>query len=113
MARDAPPVEICGEDGEGGAIERAIVRITPASQGCDVVQTVTAPVARAQRLGRSPTSLADQRAVLLAEARKQHTASAAVVARGVAGKYQALREAQVCGWAHAISVLEELTEEAG
>lgn len=62
----------------------------------------------AKLLNKAAQQPARDAATLLAEARKQHTASAAVVARGVAGKYQALREAQVCGWAHAISVLEGL-----
>ena len=48
-------------------------------------------------------------AKVLANAQKQYAASAAVVARGVAGKYQALREAQVSQWAHTVSVLEALT----
>ena len=62
----------------------------------------------AKLLNKPAPQPARDAAALLAEARKQHAASAKVVARGVAGKYQALREAQVCGWAHAISVLEEL-----
>ena len=53
-----------------------------------------------------------QRAVpidqLLARARKRHAESAEVVARGVAGKYQAQRQAQVAAYAHQIQVFEEL-----
>ena len=41
-------------------------------------------------------------------AQKKHQESAAVVARGVAGKYQAQREAQVSAYAHKVSVLQGL-----
>ena len=44
----------------------------------------------------------------LAHAKKQHAASAAVVAKGVQGKYQALRQSQVSQWAHTAGVLERL-----
>lgn len=49
-------------------------------------------------------------AKLLAKAKKQHAAAAAVVARGVAGKYQAQRKAQVAAYSHSISVLEGLSQ---
>lgn len=45
---------------------------------------------------------------VLAKARKDYEASAAVVARGVAGKYQAQRQAQVAAYGHNVSVLEAL-----
>ena len=45
----------------------------------------------------------------LASAKKQYHEAAAVVKKGVAGKYQALRLAQVQQWAHTVQVLEELT----
>jgi hypothetical protein len=45
---------------------------------------------------------------LLATAKKKHAESAAVVARGVAGKYQAARQAQVKAYAHDVSSLEGL-----
>jgi hypothetical protein len=45
---------------------------------------------------------------VLANARKQHAASSAVVAKGVAGKYQAQRKAEVSHWAFTVSVLESL-----
>lgn len=45
---------------------------------------------------------------LLARAKRQHQEAKAVVERGVAGKYQALREAQVAQHAHSLGVLEEL-----
>ena len=45
---------------------------------------------------------------MLAKARKDYKASAAVVARGVAGKYQAQREAQVTAYGHTVRVLEAL-----
>ena len=41
----------------------------------------------------------------LASARKMHADAAAVVARGVTGKYQAQRQAQVTAYSHAVSVL--------
>jgi hypothetical protein len=43
---------------------------------------------------------------LLTKAKKQHAVSAAIVAKGVSGKYQALREAQVAQWATLVNVLE-------
>ena len=45
---------------------------------------------------------------LLAGAQKKYAEAAAVVARGVAGKYQAARQAQVKAYSHDISVLEGL-----
>ena len=45
---------------------------------------------------------------LLAKAQKKHAEAAAVVARGVAGKYQAQRQAQVSAYSHTVSVLEGL-----
>jgi hypothetical protein len=45
---------------------------------------------------------------LLATARKKYAESAAVVARGVAGKYQEQRQAQVAAYSHTVSVLEGL-----
>ena len=45
---------------------------------------------------------------LIATAQKKHAEAAAVVARGVAGKYQAARQAQVKAYAHDISTLEGL-----
>lgn len=45
---------------------------------------------------------------LLATVRQKHAESAAVVARGVAGKYQAQRQAQVAAYSHTVSVLEAL-----
>ena len=48
---------------------------------------------------------------LLGLAQKKHAEAAAVVARGVTGKYQAAREAQVKAYAHDISVLEGLKAE--
>ena len=44
----------------------------------------------------------------LANAKKQYQASESVVKKGVAGKYQALRQAQVTQHAHTLGVLEEL-----
>ena len=41
----------------------------------------------------------------LALARKMHAGAAAVVARGVTGKYQAQRQAQVTAYSHTVSVL--------
>mmetsp|Transcript_70881 Transcript_70881/g.147724 ORF Transcript_70881/g.147724 Transcript_70881/m.147724 type:complete len:205 (-) Transcript_70881:97-711(-) len=46
--------------------------------------------------------------VLLAAAQKKHAEAAAVVAKGVLGKYQAARAAQVKAFAHECSVLESL-----
>ena len=43
---------------------------------------------------------------LLANARKQHEVSAAIVARGVKGKFQARREAEVAAAAHTVATLE-------
>ena len=45
---------------------------------------------------------------LIATAQKKHAEAAAVVARGVAGKYQEAREAQVKAYAHAVSTWEGL-----
>jgi kinesin family protein 5 len=45
---------------------------------------------------------------LLATAHRKHAEAAAVVARGVAGKYQAARQAQVKAHAHDLSTLEAL-----
>jgi len=44
----------------------------------------------------------------LEKARKKHANAAAVVAKGVRGKYQAQREAQVSAYSHMVSVLEGL-----
>ena len=45
---------------------------------------------------------------LLTVAQKKHAEAAAVMARGVAGKYQAARQAQVKAYCHDVSVLEGL-----
>ena len=47
-------------------------------------------------------------AKLLASARKNHATSAAIVARGVQGKYQARRKSEVVQWEQAVCVLEAL-----
>ena len=44
----------------------------------------------------------------LAKAEKMHAEAAAVVARGVQGKYQAQRQAQVSAYSHTVAVLREL-----
>jgi hypothetical protein len=44
----------------------------------------------------------------LATARRKHTQAAAVVARGVAGKYQAMRQTQVLAYSHQMGLLEGL-----
>ena len=46
---------------------------------------------------------------LLREARKQHEASAAIVAKGVQGKYQARRTAEAFQWAQTVALLEEFS----
>jgi hypothetical protein len=48
---------------------------------------------------------------LLENAKKQYETSAAVVKRGVAGKYQALRQAEVTQWAQTVQVLAALAGE--
>lgn len=65
-------------------------------------QTMSALLNKPQR---QPTRPIEK---VLARARKDYEASAAVVARGVAGKYQAQREAQVTAYGHSVSVLESL-----
>ena len=60
--------------------------------------------------GEQPSQLGE---TLLKHAKKQHSACAAIVAKGVVGKFQALREAQVEQWVHTVSVLETLLEGAG
>jgi hypothetical protein len=45
---------------------------------------------------------------MLEKARKEYAKSAAVVKRGVAGKYQSKREAEVNGWKAKVAILEQL-----
>ena len=47
-------------------------------------------------------------APLVARARKEHAKSAAIVERGVAGKYQARRTAEMAGWEATLNIFEEL-----
>lgn len=50
---------------------------------------------------------------LLASARKNRATSAAIVARGVQGKYQARRRSEVVQWEQAVRVLEALQDGGG
>ena len=47
---------------------------------------------------------------MIAQVRKNLTTSSAIVARGVQGKYQAKRRAEVVQWEQAVRVLEALQQ---
>ena len=50
---------------------------------------------------------------LLDRSRREYAKSTAIVKRGVAGKYQHKREAELSGWKTKVDILEELSEGCG
>ncbi len=80
-------------------------------RGDETYNSLTVSTAPAWPTWRMPPNREKTRNLqaVLALARKELLVSQTIVARGVAGKYQALRRAEVMEWGHRVYVLEQLS----